>query len=383
MRQNGLEAAVLRASAGGTPVFGVCGGYQMLGERLKDPYNVEGGGEIAGMKLLPAEQSRLASARTVNAEAYDAYLKGSQHWINLTPGEIDTAQQYFELALKKDPNYAPAHAGLAMVWASRQQMGFTDPREAGPKAKAAALEAVALDDTNADAHTALANTLTWTDWNWAAGEREFQRAIALNPNLPDPRAFYSHLLNTVGRPKEAMIEIDRALAVDPFNVIFRCFYAVDLVYARRWDEAMTEGRAVLRTSPDNPVALAAIWYAAARKSQDKDAFAAARGTMSALYADTDVNLALERGYAQGGYAQGMRQGARALAARFNRAYANPADIASLFAEGGETAPALDWLEKGFEVRDATMPYIGLPVYDRLHSEPRFQALCRRMNLSVR
>ena len=139
------------------------------------------------LKLLPAEQARLATARTVNPEAYEAYLKGFQHWHKLTPGDLDAAQRYFELALAKDPNYALGYTGIARVWLGRRQMGFISPGEAAPKAKAAVMKALALDDTVAETHYTLAGFRTWSEWNWAGAEREFKRAIELNPSFPTRR----------------------------------------------------------------------------------------------------------------------------------------------------------------------------------------------------
>ena len=120
------------------------------------------------LRLLPAEQARLANVRTVNPEAYDAYLKGSQYWPKLTKADLDTAEQYFELALRKDPDYAAALGGMAIVWACRRQIGVTPPKEAGANAKVAALKAVALDEADASAHFALADVMTWTDWTGLA-----------------------------------------------------------------------------------------------------------------------------------------------------------------------------------------------------------------------
>ena len=131
--------------------------------------------KVAGalaIKLLPSEQARLARARTVNPEAYEAYLKASQSYIALTPADLDTAERYCRLALEKDPDFAPAYAVQSLVWAARQQIGFTTPAEAGPKAKAAARKAIELDETVSDAHYALAVVLTWTDWDFAAAEPE-------------------------------------------------------------------------------------------------------------------------------------------------------------------------------------------------------------------
>ncbi len=209
--------------------------------------------KVAGslaLTLLPAEQARLANVRAVNPDAYEAYLKGMQHWYKLTPGDIDAAQRYFEMALEKDPNYALAYVGIAMVWGGRQQMGVASPSEAAPKAKAAALKAVALDDTLAEVHFKLANVKAWSDWDWAGAEREFKRAIELNPNYPDARAYYSHLLNNMRRPDEAMAQIERAMELDPFNELFQAAYAVDLLYVRRYDEAIAQCRNVLRTVPE-------------------------------------------------------------------------------------------------------------------------------------
>ncbi len=339
--------------------------------------------KVAGslaLTLLPTERAHLANVRAINPEAYEAYLKGLHHWYKLTSGDVDTAQRYFELALEKDPNYALAHVGIALIWAGRQQMGFASPSEAAPKAKAAALKAVALDDTLAEAHFVLATVEAWSDWDWAGAEADFKRSIELNPSYPDARAYYSHLLNNLRRPKEAMTQIERAMELDPFNELFQTLYGVDLLYVRRYDEAIAQCRNALRTAPDHPVALNVLWFALSLKGMHKEALAASKADLNVLYRDRDVEKAFDRGDAEGGYSVAMRRAAEALAARFRKTYVNPSDIACLYVEAGEKAQALEWLEKGFEVRDPTMPYLGLPFYDSLRADPRFQALLRRMNL---
>ena len=186
-------------------------------------------GEVQ-VALTPEETKRLASARPVNPEAHDAYLKGSYHWKKLTPEDLDTAESYFELALEKDPSYAPAYAGLAWVWAVRQQMGIAPPHEAGPKAKAAALQAVELDDSSAGAHEALATVRTWTDWDWAGAEPEWRRALELDPNAANAHAYFAHFLAITGRIDEAVPHSERALELDPFNALFHALYAVVLYF---------------------------------------------------------------------------------------------------------------------------------------------------------
>jgi serine/threonine-protein kinase len=341
--------------------------------------------KVAGslaLKLLPAEQARLANARPVNPEAYEAYLKGLHHWYKLTPGDFESAQRYFELAMTKDASYALAHAGMSLVWAGRQQMGFTPPAEATPKAKAAALRAVALDDTVAEAHHALAIVKAWSDWDWTGAEPEFKRAIEINPSFPDARAYYSHLLMTMQRPEEAIPQMERALQLDPLNELFQALYGVDLQYVRRYDEAIAQHRKVLRTAPDSPVALEMLPCALFLRGMYPEALAGWKTYLTAIYSDRDVEKALDQGYAEGGFPGAMRQAADALAARSRKTYVLPFDIALLYLHAGDKGRALDWFEKAVEARDPNAPYIGLPDYDSLRSEPRYQALLRKMNLPL-
>jgi Tfp pilus assembly protein PilF len=343
-------------------------------------------GEIASViaqkvraALTPTERARLASARTVNPEAYEAYLKGMQSWYRFSPQDIEAALEYFELALKKDPNYAPAHSGVALVWIGRQQMGYTAPREAGPKAKAAALKAVELDSTLAQAHSSLASVNYLYEWDWAGADVEFKRAIELNPNFPDARALYSHYLMIMKRPEEAMAQMQRALELDPFNALFQVWYVSDLESADRYDEAIVQIRKALRTSPGVP--FFAHWMLSGylfRKAMYEESLA----EMKAYYAgDREMEEALTQGYAQSGYRGAMRRAADLLAARARKTYVLPSDVAGLYVMAGEKAQALAWLEKGFEVRDPNMPYVNVyQIFDSLHNTPRFQDLLRRMKL---
>jgi TolB-like protein/lipoprotein NlpI len=338
--------------------------------------------EALALKLLPGEQARLASARAVDPDAYQAYLKGLYHWYKLTPGDLDSAQRYFELAIAKDPSYAVAYTGIALVWAGRGQMGFVSPAETTPKAKAAARKAIGLDDTVAETHYTLAVLGAWVDWDWAVAEREFKRAIELNPSSPDALIYYSHFLMNMSRPDEAMPLARRALGLDPFNPLFHTLYGVDFLYIRRWDEAIAQARTALSTAPDDALANGLLWYAFGAKGMHKEALASARVYMKGLYGDRAVDEALERGFAEAGYEEAMRRAAQPLIAHYHKSYVAPMDIASLYVEAGETSRAVDWLEKGYEVRDQSMPYIGWPPLDPLRSDPRFQALLRKMNLPV-
>jgi TolB-like protein/Tfp pilus assembly protein PilF len=330
--------------------------------------------------VTPTERTRLTSARPVNPEAYEACLKGMQSWYKITPQDIDSALEYFELALKKDPNYALAYAGIALVWMGRQQMGWTAPREAGPKAKAAALKAVELDNTLAQAHAALANVNYFYEWDWAGAEAEFKRAIELNPNYPDARALYSHYLVIMKRPEEAMAQIQRALELDPLNAFFQAILGAELEMAGRDDEAIAQFRKALRTSSGLLWVHGSLSDILRRKARYEESLA----EMKASYAgDREMEEALTQGYAQSGYRGVMRRAADILAARARKTYVGPTDVALLYAMAGEKAQALEWLEKGLQVHDPQMPENSLHLYfETLHNTPRFQDLLRRMNLPM-
>jgi TolB-like protein/Tfp pilus assembly protein PilF/predicted Ser/Thr protein kinase len=337
--------------------------------------------QVAGalaLKLLPAEQARLAKVRRVDPEAYEAYLKGTHYRQSLTKGGFETAERYFTLALEKDPSYAAAWAGLARVWTGRQQMGITPPREAFREAKAAALKALVLDETEWEAHRALAGILTWGDWDWPAAERKWKQILELNPNSAEALQGYSHFLMHMGRPDEAMASIERALLLDPFSVRNQSFYAADLVYARRYDDAIAAARAALRLQPDAPVAMNALYQALFLTGRYDEALALDRENYAG---DRELREALERGYADRGYAGAQKRLTDVWAARVGKPGGVRAwDLAVRCLCAGDRERALQWLERAYDDRDGNMPYIGMPIYDTLRSDPRFQDLLRRMKL---
>jgi TolB-like protein len=338
---------------------------------------------IAGkmqVKLAPQEETRLAGARQVNPEAYEAYLQGQFHYYKLTRLDLDIALQYFESALAKDPNYAQAYAGIAAVWGGRQQQGFVPRSEAAPKAKAAAAKALELDGMLAEVHNILAGIKTWTDWDWQGGEAEYRRTIELNPNLPAPRAGLSHLLNILKRPGEAMPQIQRALELDPLNALNRGFYAMDLMYARRYDDAISVIRDTLKTSPNDPLALSTLRSAYHMKRMYPEALEAWKASYAAR-GDLAAEEALARGFREGGYPKALQRAAETLAARSRTTYVPSWQIGTLYTRAGKKDEALEWLEKAYQAHDPNMPYISVdPIFDILRDDPRFKDLLRRMNL---
>jgi serine/threonine-protein kinase len=340
-------------------------------------------GEIQ-VKLTAEEETRLASARQVNPEAYEAYLRGSYQWMKfVTSGDLDIAEKYFDLALEKDPSYAPAYAGRAWVWIVRNQWGWSPPEEAGPKAKAAALRAIELDENSAGAHEALASVRTFIDWDWDSARESWRRSLELNPNVASAQAVYAHLLMIMGHGEEALIHSERAVVLDPFNPLVRGFHSAVLYSRRRYDEAITAAREALRFQPDFPIATNLLWWIMhEKKGMEREALGAAKVFARVSYNDPRIEAALDEGFAQGGYAEAMKRGAEFLIARLPETFCLPSDIATFYTMAGEKNKALDWLEKGLEIHDPVLPYLGYPCFDDIRPDPRFQDLLRRIGLPV-
>jgi eukaryotic-like serine/threonine-protein kinase len=329
------------------------------------------------VSLTREEEGLLTRARDVNPEAYDAYLKGRWHWSKLTPTDLDTALRYFETALEKDPDYAPAHVGVGLVWIGRRQIGITPPREAGPKVKEAVQRALEIDDNLGEAHYALACDKTWGQWDWKGAETEFRRAIQLSPNHAEVRAFFAHFQVIMLRPKDAMAEIKRALELDPLNTLLQALYSVVLLHAHRYDETITVSRQVLQTVPNHPVAFSSLFIALHAKGMDKEAFEEQKKHAS-MRRNAEATEVLDRGYQEGGFSRAVMRFAEWRAAKTGHLSAST--TAMHFALAGMNERALEWLERAWQERDPDLPYLGVdPSFEGLRKEPRFRELLRRMN----
>jgi TolB-like protein/Tfp pilus assembly protein PilF/predicted Ser/Thr protein kinase len=337
-------------------------------------------GEVHGA-LTP--EKGLAAARPVNPEAYDAYLKGSYHWQKLTPEDIGTAQRYFELALQKDPSYAPAYEGLTWVWGARAMVGTAPPDEALPKAKAAALRAIGLDDSSAGAHEALAVSSA-VDWDWAASEAEFRRALELDPNRANAHAYFANILTFTRRFDEAFPHSERAIELDPFNALYHSLYAAALYGDHRCDDALVEARTALGMQPDEFVALSVLYDCLYLKRKSDEDLAVLRERIAH---DPEFAAAFDQGLAEGGYPGALRRVADRLAARWETSGGvldSPLcilDIAIWYVYAGDDGRCMDWIEKMVEIHDPNGPSVNFfSVFDPFRSDPRFQDLLRRMNL---
>ncbi|HKK08051.1 MAG TPA: hypothetical protein VKA44_04135 [Gemmatimonadota bacterium] len=331
------------------------------------------------LTLLPREEARLARTHVVDPDAYEAYLKGLQHMRSFSAPYLDAAERYFELALRKDPGYALAYAGLAYVWSVRQQMGMLPVSEAGPRVREAAERALALDSTLAEAHLQLANLRAWTYWDWIGAEPEYRKAIRLDPSLAEAHAFYAHYLLVRARPGEATAQAERALELDPLNETAHLMDAVVLVGARRYDAAVEQVETVLRTAPRNPAAQNVLAMTYAMAGKDREAFVAERAHIAA--GDSAVAAGLDSAYAADGLRGAMRRSAAILARRATAGGAGALRAAQRYLLGGDRSAAFEWLERAYAQHDPNLPYVNaIPLFDPIRGDPRFQDVLERLGL---
>jgi eukaryotic-like serine/threonine-protein kinase len=323
------------------------------------------------LKLLPAEQARLAYARAVIPEAYDAYQKGTQ----LRQTDRDAAERYFRLALEKDPAYAAAWAGIARVWNAR---GMGGRREATREAKAAVAKALELDDADFEAHRARAGILTYSDWNFPAAEEAWNELLRLDPNDPETLQGHCQFLMMMGRHDEGMAEIERAMELDPLSVRTLSWYAAALRGVGRYDDAIAAARQVLSLESDDGMAKNTWWQALVLKGSYDEALAMDK---EAFARDPELMEALNRGYAEGGYAGAQKGVVRVWTARYGKPGGRPAiTLAHRSLLAGDPDGALKWLEQAYADGDPNIPYIGGRMFHELRSDPRYQDLLRRVGL---
>jgi tetratricopeptide (TPR) repeat protein len=312
----------------------------------------------------------------VNPEAYEAYLKGQFHWDKFTRKDIDIARDYFELALDNDPEFAPAYAGIASVWGAMTYFGMLSS-EVMPKRQAALNKCMELDPNLPELHDMLAGNAAWFEFDWEKADREFRLTLELNPNRAGTRVFYGLFLTGMGRFEEAKEQMKIGLDLDPLNAMYQGYLGLAYLRAREYDEAITQFQKSLTLQPDFGDSLAGLLQCYHQKGMAEEALAAAR-KLYAAREDDDLLEAINRGYEEGGYQVAMRQAAKALEGRSNRAYAMR--IATLFTYAGDKERSLDWLEIAYQEKIQNLIYLNVyPKWDPLRDDPRFQELIRRMN----
>ncbi len=333
------------------------------------------------LRLTGSEQKLLTKRYTQNTEAYQLYLKGRYCFNQRTEEGFKRGIQYFDQATERDPGFALAYAGLADCYGMLGSFGLLAPRDAYPQAKSAAIKALKLDDNLAEAHTSLALVAARCDWNWQEAEREFKRAIALNPNYGTAHLWYGHHLVNMGRFEDGLREYNRARELEPLSMAINTNIALGYYYARRYEQAAKQLTTALGMDPN---------YALARYVLG--AVYVQRPNLGNALAELKKAVALEGGYP--GYTVALaiayaRVGKRGEALKLlddlqelsKRRYVSPVYRAFILdSMGGNQDKALEALERGYEDRFELMPTLKVnTMFDPLRSDPRFQALLRKMN----
>lgn len=336
-------------------------------------------GEIAGGIQLTLGDSKLsdfahhASLSPKSYEAYDLYLRGLYFWNKRTSQDFQRAVDYFQRATDKDPSYARAYAGLADSYALMSGYAGVSPRDLMPMARAAARRAVELDDTLAEAHTAMAVIAQNFDWDWSTAEKEYRRAIELDPNYATAHHWYAEYLALMGRFDEAFVEIGRARQLDPLSLIITTDYGAILYYARQYDRAIEQFRAVLEMDPAFPRA-AMLEYAYDQRGMYAESLQdmARRPRVDSWFWG---NLAYE--YGRTGRQADAQHALEELQKLDRRQRVDPLAMAIAYIGMNNKDRALACLGKAYEQHSIALTALKVdPIYDPLRSDPRFQELLR-------
>ena len=332
-------------------------------------------------KLSGVDEQKLAKTYTANPQAYQLYLKGLFYWNKRTPEALKTSVDLYNQAIVKDPNYAQAYAGMALAYVLFPEYSAGSPADSMPKAKDAATKALALDETLAEAHTALAYILFTYDHNGPESEREFQRAIQLNPNYATAHQWYAgKTLTNAKRFDEAIAEGKRAVELDPLSVITNGELAADYYYARQYDQAMAQIRKTLELDRNFYLAHMLLGQNYVMKGQLPDALAEFE---KAIELDDDPQVLAYLAYAQAGL--GKKEEATKTLAQMNdlakKRYVPAYAFSVVYIGLGDKDQAFQALERSFEERAWEITYLKVePFMDSLRSDPRFENLVHRVGI---
>jgi TolB-like protein/DNA-binding winged helix-turn-helix (wHTH) protein/Flp pilus assembly protein TadD len=334
------------------------------------------------INLTPQEQAALKNVKVVNPEAYESYLKGRYFWNKRTADGLKVALAYFKQAIEEDPKYAQAYSGLADTYAllGDWQYAVMTPKEAFPKAKAAAIKALELDSTLGEAHNSLAFVLDGFDWDFDAAGKEFQRAIELNPGYATAHHWYAWHLSLLGRYDEAIAEMRKAENLDPLSLIINADLAELLVLAHSDDESIRQSRKTIEMDPNFALAHNQLAQAYLQKQMYDEAVAELKTAVQLSGGSPAFIANLARAYVASGKRNEAVKLLGDLKKRSNPGYSNASEIAVIYVSLGDTDQAMNWLEKGYDER--FNPGVLLrPGFDPLRSDPRFQSLVHRIGLA--
>lgn len=339
-------------------------------------------------RLTGSDTQKIARSYTENTEAYQLYLKGKYHWNKRTGADLLKSIGYFEQAIEKDPAYALAYSGLAEAYILLPTYANESPQVAYSKARAAAAKALEIDDSLAEAHTAMAGIMTEHDWNFAGAEPEYLKAIELNPNYANARHWYGEYLLAMGRIPEALAQLKKAQELDPLSLIINGLLGVAYQLNGQMDEATEQIRRTIDMDPNFPrshIFMAEIYHEKGMYEEAADEYAKLSLLLGAPAEEVSRSLALlKEEYRKGGPRAYHRTFAGFLQARRDQKLRHSPPpvtvVAAHWAKAGETEKALALLEEGFDRREPDMVRIKRPDLEPVKTHPRYLDIVRKMGL---
>lgn len=356
-------------------------------ENYTDIFTVEDSiSEQVAQALVPQlsgeERELLLRRETENASAYQAFLKGRYLWNRFSPDDFTKAVEQFREAIALDPNYAQAHVGIADYYNWAAIFGLGSPDDNFPQAKAAAIRALEIDETLAEAHAALAFTNLCYDWDWYGAEQRFRRSIELNHNYGPAHQWYSNLLAAQGRFDEAIFEIRKALEIDPMSLMDRSITGWTYYHARQYERAEQELKAAIEIDRNFTNCHLMLGFVYERLGRYDEAIAELQTAQSMMLRSVVPVWVLGYTLASAGRLAEARTMLQQLKDQAGKSYVSPYFIALVHTGLGEYDAAFEWLDKAVKSRDEWLLWLGVePKLDPLRSDPRFDKMLQQVGLT--
>ena len=333
------------------------------------------------LRVTGEEKTRLVKRQTQDSESYQLYLRGRYQWNKRTLDGMQQAIDLFQQAIAKDSHYALAYAGLADAYILLADYNVLPAREVMPRARDAATQALQIDDSLAEAHTSLGWVKLAHDWAWPDAEREFKRALQLNPNYALAHQMYGEYLTVTGKPDEAALEMKRALELEPVSLPINRAMGSAAYYAGHYDQAIEQARKTLLLDPGFIGAHTLLGRAYQQEQQYAEALAEFQNALRLSEGDSNELAGLAQAYAVAGQPAEARKTLDELKARSAQTYVQPIWIAAILTALGEKDEAFEWLQKGYADRSSWVVYLKVdPLFAKLRSDPRFTDLAQRAGI---
>ena len=346
--------------------------YNRIARKIADELKVN---------LTLQEETLLAETRIIDPEAYDSYLMGIYLLEDFNLESLNKAREYLNSAIEKDPDWAPLYSSLAQVWSTLALMNFESPEIAGPKIFENLNKALELDPNNAYVHFTSGMTAFLTEWDWEKAEMELLKALAANPNDAMTRVIYAQLLGCLQRTDESLAQGQLAIELDPLNPVVQALYGAVLMNIGDFNAALAYGEKITAGDPGHLLGNTLIQGASFYRRDYNKVMEATKYVLA--YTGVDFKE-VDRIFGETGFVEANEEILRQLEVLAEKGYVQPFELVYRYMMVDQPEKALEWIEKGFEVRDQVMPYLATPGFycEPLFDNPRFIEIFEKMNLPM-